>query len=152
MERRSYLRAWVNSGKTMVRASVALVFTVPMVQVFINTGSGSAGFDPMPIALADGVALRRQLTDDLLDLARIDVASAADDDVLAAVLEPEEAAGPEHTDIPGVQPAVHNRRQVHIDDVSRFELPIVNTNRTVGTMLSHELVKKHGFSAYDYHE
>ena len=26
----------------------------------------------------------------------------------------------------------------------RFELPIVNTNRTVGTMLSHELVKKHG--------
>jgi len=26
----------------------------------------------------------------------------------------------------------------------RFELPIVNTNRTVGTMLSHELVKRHG--------
>ena len=25
-----------------------------------------------------------------------------------------------------------------------FELPIVNTNRTVGTMLSHELIKRHG--------
>jgi glutamate synthase (NADPH/NADH) large chain len=25
-----------------------------------------------------------------------------------------------------------------------FELPIINTNRTVGTMLSHELVKRHG--------
>ena len=37
-------------------ASVALVFTVPMVQVFLNTGGGEAGYAQMPVALADGVA------------------------------------------------------------------------------------------------
>ncbi len=52
----SYGKAWSNSLKTTAAASVALIFTVPMVQVFINTGGGSAGFDQMPIALADGVA------------------------------------------------------------------------------------------------
>jgi lactate permease len=51
-----YLRAWTSSLGATGRASVALVFTVPMVQVFINSGGGTAGFDPMPIALADGVA------------------------------------------------------------------------------------------------
>ena len=35
-------------------ASVALLFTVPMVQVFINSDSGA--YERMPIALADGVA------------------------------------------------------------------------------------------------
>jgi lactate permease len=44
------------SLRTTAAASVALVFTVPMVQVFINTGGGAAGFERMPIALADGVA------------------------------------------------------------------------------------------------
>jgi lactate permease len=48
--------AWFRSARTLVAASVALVFTVPMVQVFINSAGGSAGFDKMPIALADGVA------------------------------------------------------------------------------------------------
>ena len=38
-------------------ASVALVFTVPMVQVFLNTNGGASAYDPMPIALADGVAV-----------------------------------------------------------------------------------------------
>ena len=52
----SYGKAWSNSIKTTAAASVALVFTVPMVQVFINSGGGAAGFDRMPIALADGVA------------------------------------------------------------------------------------------------
>jgi lactate permease len=56
MDRRAYLRAWSRSAKTMLAASVALVFTVPMVQVFINTGGGTAGFVEMPIALAEGVA------------------------------------------------------------------------------------------------
>ena len=37
-------------------ASVALVFTVPMVQVFLNTGGGAAGLASMPIALAEGAA------------------------------------------------------------------------------------------------
>ncbi len=42
--------------RTMGYASLALIFTVPMVQVFINSGGGAAGFERMPIVLADGVA------------------------------------------------------------------------------------------------
>ena len=49
----SYGNAWKRSLRTMISASVALVFTVPMVQVFINSDGG--GYDPMPIALAAGV-------------------------------------------------------------------------------------------------
>ncbi|MCB1066271.1 MAG: L-lactate permease [Verrucomicrobiae bacterium] len=49
-------RAWARSGRTLLSASVALVFTVPMVQVFINSAGGAAGFEKMPIALANGVA------------------------------------------------------------------------------------------------
>jgi lactate permease len=56
MHGRAFATAWKNSAKTMVRASVALVFTVPMVQVFLNTGGGTEGFERMPIALANGVA------------------------------------------------------------------------------------------------
>ncbi|MEH7442879.1 L-lactate permease [Bacillus sp. JJ1122] len=52
----AYKKAWSQSGKTMIAASTALIFTVPMVQVFLNTGSGAAGFDKMPIELANGVA------------------------------------------------------------------------------------------------
>jgi len=49
-------RALKLSGRTIVSASVALVFTVPMVQVFINSGNGSGGYDAMPQTLAAGVA------------------------------------------------------------------------------------------------
>lgn len=49
-------RAWIQSGRTAAAASVALIFTVPMVQVFINTGGGAAGYEKMPIALAAGIA------------------------------------------------------------------------------------------------
>lgn len=56
MSRSACTTAWRNSGRTMLRASVALVFTVPMVQVFLNSGGGLAGYDRMPIALANGVA------------------------------------------------------------------------------------------------
>ena len=48
--------AWGESLKTTAKASVALVFTVPMVQVFLNTDGGLAGYEKMPIALANGVA------------------------------------------------------------------------------------------------
>ena len=48
--------AWVDSLKTTAKASVALVFTVPMVQVFLNSDGGMAGYDKMPIVLADGIA------------------------------------------------------------------------------------------------
>ena len=49
-------KAVKTSWKTIVAASTALVFTVPMVQVFINTAGGAAGYPEMPIALAEGVA------------------------------------------------------------------------------------------------
>ena len=49
-------RAWGSSVKTTIAASTALVFTVPMVQVFINSGGGAEGYAEMPIALAEGVA------------------------------------------------------------------------------------------------
>ena len=48
--------AWGESLKTTAKASIALVFTVPMVQVFLNTDGGLAGHEKMPIALANGVA------------------------------------------------------------------------------------------------
>lgn len=51
----SYGRAWWRSGKTIIAASVALIFTVPMVQVFINSGGESVRYEKMPIALAAGV-------------------------------------------------------------------------------------------------
>lgn len=49
-------RATGRSIRTIIAASVALVFTVPMVQVFLNSGSGGSGYPPMPLALAEGVA------------------------------------------------------------------------------------------------
>lgn len=56
MNKANYLRAWRDSGRTLLPASTALLFTVPMVQVFINSGGGSGGYEQMPIALAEGVA------------------------------------------------------------------------------------------------
>ncbi|RKD73498.1 lactate permease [Sinobaca qinghaiensis] len=56
MDGQSYARAWKQSGKTMLAASVALIFTVPMVQVFLNSGGGTAGYAEMPVVLANSVA------------------------------------------------------------------------------------------------
>ncbi len=52
----SYKRAWASSVKTALAASIALIFTVPMVQVFINSDGGAADYAKMPIALAEGIA------------------------------------------------------------------------------------------------
>jgi lactate permease len=51
-----YKTAFHSSLKTLLPACTALVFTVPMVQVFINSSDGAAGYNEMPIALAEGVA------------------------------------------------------------------------------------------------
>ncbi len=48
--------AFTRSGKMVLSASVALVFAVPMVQVFINSGDGAAGLKAMPAVLAAGVS------------------------------------------------------------------------------------------------
>lgn len=54
MRGRDYGRAWAISGRTMMAAAPALLLAVPMVQVFIN--SGSAQMPSMPITLAEGMA------------------------------------------------------------------------------------------------
>lgn len=56
LKRQDYQEAVSTSVKTLIPASAALVFTVPMVQVFINSSGGAAGYEQMPIALAEGVA------------------------------------------------------------------------------------------------
>ncbi|MGN1402347.1 MAG: L-lactate permease [Bacillus sp. (in: firmicutes)] len=56
MNAKAYKSAWTQSLKSTAAASVALIFTVPMVQVFLNTGGGAAGYERMPIALADAAA------------------------------------------------------------------------------------------------
>ena len=53
MKTDAYARAWKVASKTIIAASTALIFTVPMVQVFINSGGGSAGYLRMPYALAE---------------------------------------------------------------------------------------------------
>jgi len=52
----AYRRAWAGSLRVTAMASIALVFTVPMVQVFLNSAGGQAGYLSMPLVLADGVA------------------------------------------------------------------------------------------------
>ena len=49
-------RATSRSTRMVASASLALLFAVPMVQVFINSGGGGAGFDTMPKVLAGGVS------------------------------------------------------------------------------------------------
>ena len=56
MPRSDYAVAWRRAGRTIVLASTALVFTVPMVQVFIESEGGAAGYAKMPIELAEGAA------------------------------------------------------------------------------------------------
>ena len=55
MKPADYAAAVGRSLRTIVTASTALLFTVPMVQVFINSDHGAAGYDKMPIVLAAGV-------------------------------------------------------------------------------------------------
>jgi len=52
----SYAKSWSTSLKVSAAASIALVFTVPMVQVFLNSYGGLAEYERMPVVLADGVA------------------------------------------------------------------------------------------------
>ena len=52
----AYGRSWVVSLRVTGRASAALLFAVPMAQVFINSSGGAAGYEGMPIALAEGIA------------------------------------------------------------------------------------------------
>ena len=56
MEPGAFSRAVRTSGRVLVGAGFVLVFTVPMVRVYINSGVNGAGFQAMPIAMAEWVA------------------------------------------------------------------------------------------------
>ena len=59
MNSQAVKRSWSNSAKTMVAAAPALLFSVPMVQVFINSGSAAevaTALPAMPILLAESAA------------------------------------------------------------------------------------------------
>ncbi|WP_078394239.1 L-lactate permease [Shouchella patagoniensis] len=56
MNRRSYGTAVKNSTKMIISAAPALLFAVPMVQVFINSGVNASGYESMPLLLADTVS------------------------------------------------------------------------------------------------
>jgi len=49
-------RAALQSGRTLVSAGFVLVFTVPMVRIYINSGVNAAELPAMPIAMASWVA------------------------------------------------------------------------------------------------
>ena len=56
MSAQAYTVAVKDSCKNIVKVSLPLLTTVPMVQVFLNSQGGLAGFAKMPNALAEGVA------------------------------------------------------------------------------------------------
>ncbi|SDZ67577.1 lactate permease [Evansella caseinilytica] len=49
-------RATSDSFKTVASAIAALIFSIPMVQVFINSGVNASGYESMPIVLAEGIS------------------------------------------------------------------------------------------------
>ncbi|WP_146508303.1 L-lactate permease [Thalassoglobus neptunius] len=56
MKTPAVLQAFGDSTKTIRKASIALLFAVPMVQVFLKSDGGSAGYDAMPYALATAIS------------------------------------------------------------------------------------------------
>ena len=56
MSVKGYRIAVANSFRTTAKASVALIFTVPMVQIFLGSDGGAAGLSAMPIVLAEQMA------------------------------------------------------------------------------------------------
>ncbi|GLB59897.1 L-lactate permease [Cytobacillus sp. NCCP-133] len=56
MNIKDYGRAVKDSFKTIISAMAALIFAVPLVQVFINSGVNAADFTSMPLALAEGIS------------------------------------------------------------------------------------------------
>ncbi|MFD2923488.1 L-lactate permease [Halobacillus naozhouensis] len=56
MKGAEYNIAVKNSFKTVLSAMVALIFTVPLVQIFINSDVNVSGFNSMPLVLAEGIS------------------------------------------------------------------------------------------------
>lgn len=51
-----YAQAWKASGMTLLSAAVVLVWTVPMVQLLINSSGGGHDYDAMPQTMATAIA------------------------------------------------------------------------------------------------
>ncbi|WP_294963007.1 L-lactate permease [Sulfurimonas sp.] len=56
MEFKEMKAAVSESSKVMLGAGFVLIFTIPLVRILINSGVNSAGFDSMPVAMANFVA------------------------------------------------------------------------------------------------
>ncbi len=56
MEFKEMKAAIGESSKVMIGAGFVLVFTIPLVRILINSGVNEAGFDSMPVAMANYVA------------------------------------------------------------------------------------------------
>ncbi|UOR13091.1 L-lactate permease [Halobacillus amylolyticus] len=56
MKLSEYSAAVKDSFKTVLSAMVALIFTVPLVQIFINSDVNAADFNSMPLVLAEGIS------------------------------------------------------------------------------------------------
>ncbi len=49
-------KAVIESSKVMVSAGFVLMFTIPLVRIFVNSGINAAGYSSMPVAMAEWVA------------------------------------------------------------------------------------------------
>lgn len=56
MHRKDFSRALSGSAKMLWGAGFVLVFTIPMVRIYINSSLNPMGFDGMPVAMAEWVA------------------------------------------------------------------------------------------------
>ena len=56
MEFKEMKEAFSESSKVMIGAGFVLIFTIPLVRILINSGINDAGFDSMPVAMANFVA------------------------------------------------------------------------------------------------
>jgi len=57
MDKESFKKSFKESAKTIGSAGAALIFAVPMVQVFLHSDGGAAGFESMPETLATGLTV-----------------------------------------------------------------------------------------------
>lgn len=57
MRARQFVSAFSESSKTLLGAGFVLIFTVPMVRIYINSDVNALGIDSMPIVMADWVAV-----------------------------------------------------------------------------------------------
>ncbi|GAB3500691.1 L-lactate permease [Amycolatopsis cihanbeyliensis] len=56
MNRTQIAASWRVAGKQLAGTAVALLFALPLVRIFINSGENAAGYESMPLTLADGAA------------------------------------------------------------------------------------------------